>query len=199
MKFTHQDIPGYTNDTDFESLHKICELAPDSGILFEIGPLFGRSTLFFAETLRKMNKDYKIISLDLFSDSCYHRLKQNLMHGDLTLLDPIKNKQLSTLELVYYFCSGYPEITLLKHDLFFHIPVQLMNKKISVIFEDTMHTYESTTRCLEAYFPMLEKNGIYSGDDYSWSQVKKAVDTYSAKHSLEVNTQGKIWWLNARS
>lgn len=199
MIYNHSNVPGYTNHIDFEAIHKICEIAPDSGTLLEIGTLFGRSTLFFAETLRKLNKKYEIYSLDLFPDKCYAILKKDLLHGDLSLIDPLRDESISTFELVSTFCRDYPEITLLKQDLFFHLPLKLINKQFSVIFEDSLHTYDSTLRCLEAYYPMLEKNGIYCGDDYNWGQVQKAVDNYSIKNNLNVNVNGKVWYLNVRS
>lgn len=203
-KYKYESIPGFTNETDFEFLQKVCEDAPDSGIIVELGSCFGRSAVFFAETMRKLGKQYEIYAVDIYWTGLIRRMYKEYLEylqGDISLvydlLDPNKilDKQLSMIELTKKFCSGFPEITIVKHDVFRQIPKPLHNKKISIVFEDSAHSYKSTMHCLENYFPRLGPNGIFCGDDYHWPEVSKAVKDYAKKNDLKIHTDNKIWRL----
>jgi cephalosporin hydroxylase len=195
-KYNYQDIPGYTDQADFEFLYELCELAPNEGTLLEIGTLFGRSAMFFAETMRKLNKNYQIVCLDRFHLGLYSNLDNECMLGDLDLLGQFKSSQLTPVELVKSVCSQYPEITIIKQSLFLHIPEIVRHVKLALVFEDSEHSYESTSHCLETYYPKLADGGIYCGDDYSWTQVKRAANEFASKHNLSITTNNKIWYLH---
>lgn len=194
MNYSYINVPGYTNERDFEELYKICQDSPDSGVLLELGTFFGRSALFFAETFRNLNKNYKIYTVDYFPSNILNIMKRDKISGDVRLLEPLNHNN-SMVSLVKTFCSEYPEITVLKHNIFIHYPKELKNLKFNVVFEDSEHTYASTKQCLETYYPKVEKNGIYAGDDYDWAEVKLAADRFALENNLKLSTDGKIWRL----
>jgi len=203
--YSYTDIPGHTNTTDFAFLRQVCEDAPAAGVLLEIGCLFGRSTVFFAETMRELNKKYEIYALDFFPTN-WSDINLSGLQGNTDVLTSAVENNTSAFDVMQNFCLGFPEIKPLKHNLFHPMPEPLHNKRFAVVFEDTEHTYESTKHCLETYFPMLEENGIFCGDDYDWLHGKKrpgknklslrdAVTEYAKKNKLGIITDNKIWRL----
>jgi len=196
-KYSHKDIPGYTDDADFEFLRKVCEDAPDSGILLELGTFLGRSAIFFAETMRELDKEYEIYCLDWFWSKQVEFVNRDILLGNYDLLTPVLNSEMTCIDLVSEFCSDFPEINLIRHDIKDFIPKPLRNKRFSLVFEDSEHTYTCTTACLYNYFLRLEKNGIYCGDDYDWKEVNDAVTDFSSQFNLKVTTNEKIWRLHA--
>lgn len=186
------DIPGYTDVQDFNFLEDVIGFLPNNGTMLEIGTMLGRSTMFFAETFRKTSKDFKIYSIDLFPKNISHQIKLDAIKGDISYLQQLACK--SSYELSKDFLRNYDEVTIIKHNLFWNIPKELSQKKLSFIFEDSEHTIQSTQQCLDIYYPKLISSGIYCGDDYDWPQVKKCVDFFVKKNNLELFSNGKIWF-----
>lgn len=193
------EIPGHTNEQDFERLYELCEMAPQQGIMLEIGSLYCRSSVFFAETFRKLNKNYTIYCLDQFGANVSTLESLKRFDGNTEILKPLLDNTKSVIELITEYISEYQEIRLLKTNLFMHIPKEIRHKKLSFVFEDSAHTYESTSHCLETYYPYLEADGIFCGDDFNLPPVKRAVTEFADKHNLSVETKLKIWNLNVHT
>jgi predicted O-methyltransferase YrrM len=70
-----------------------------------------------------------------------------------------------------------------------------------LVFIDGEHTYEAVQNDLRAWWGKVKSPGILCGDDYSWADVRRAVDEFSAsrKCPLEISvkrgTNYPIWVL----
>lgn len=53
---------------------------------------------------------------------------------------------------------------------------RLEGKELSFLFIDGLHGYEDVKKDIEAYVPLVRKNGIILFHDYGWDTVAKAVD-----------------------
>lgn len=53
-----------------------------------------------------------------------------------------------------------------------------------LVFIDGDHTYAGSAADLAAWWPKLRAGGVFCGDDYSWSEVKRAVDEFAAAMGL---------------
>jgi predicted O-methyltransferase YrrM len=72
------------------------------------------------------------------------------------------------------------------------------DKSISGVFIDAAHDYESVKRDLAAWWPKVRDGGIFSGHDYDWHEVKRAVDEHAAANGWEIGTVGNVWVKNER-
>jgi len=70
---------------------------------------------------------------------------------------------------------------------------------IDLVFLDASHDYDSVTNDLEAWFPKIKPNGIFSGHDYGRSrlEVTPAVDRFATQNNLELKLgSGSIWYFS---
>lgn len=58
------------------------------------------------------------------------------------------------------------------------------------VYIDGDHSYEAVKLDCDAWWKKLKKGGILAGHDYGWKTVKRAVDEFAIKHSLEILTTG---------
>lgn len=61
------------------------------------------------------------------------------------------------------------------------------NEYFDLIFIDAGHEYPQVSQDINQWFPKMKNNGIFSGDDYFYPPVKKAVLEFSNKHNLKLN------------
>jgi hypothetical protein len=57
--------------------------------------------------------------------------------------------------------------------------------KLDFVFIDANHSYEAVKEDLEAWYPKIRKGGLFSGHDYQWEGVRKAVDEFFELNGLE--------------
>lgn len=193
MEYVDNTIPGYFFIGDYYSLEEIVKQLPNSGTLVEIGTFLGRTAMFWAELLRKHNKKYRIICLDLFENKGEEVWKNSMISifaGDIkTVLDLVKNKK-DNYTLVKELLAKYPEIELHKFDLYKNTPNELDIKNVTCVFEDAEHTRSGVRQCLNNWYPLLEPNGIYCGHDFSpnFREVILEVNTFANENNLEIVT-----------
>ena len=76
---------------------------------------------------------------------------------------------------------------------------EFANGALDFVFIDADHSYSGCKADLEAWYPKVKKNGIFSGHDYENTDytkfgVKKAVDEFADKHGLTVELGDNFTW-----
>lgn len=68
----------------------------------------------------------------------------------------------------------------------------------NLIYIDGSHDEQDVFQDLSQYWEILEKGGIFFGDDYDthWPSVINAVNRFAKEKSLSVQTQGVFWMLS---
>lgn len=145
----------------------------------EIGCYIGMATVDLASSLQNNALLYAIdpwvnylSSSDHnndFEDGLYNQFLSNVIHAELThKIIPIRKR---STEAADFFIEKkiYPE----------------------VIYVDGDHSYEGVLKDLETWYPLLHKNGVICGDDYSLpgSGVAKAVNHFCEIHNLKFETK----------
>ena len=76
------------------------------------------------------------------------------------------------------------------------------DKFFDIVFIDGDHTYAAVKADLEAWWPKVRAGGIFCGDDYAWSDVKRAVDAFAKTAGAQLsvvmkqNTNYPIWCIS---
>ena len=182
------DVPGYLTDGDLVAMKELCKLAPDSGLLVEIGSFLGKSTVEWAKNLHILNKDYRIIGIDGFNS------KTDILHQLIADADFDLPPGSNQLEIFKHYTNQYPNIFPLQ--AFFNKDFQF-DKTVNFIFEDSDHTLKTLTHALPFWWERLAIGGILAGHDYTIQEVKTAVDTFSVLNNLKVNlfANSSIWYI----
>ena len=64
-----------------------------------------------------------------------------------------------------------------------------------LIYIDASHDEESAYHDLVAWYPHLNKDGIFCGDDWSWGGVRDAVYRFTWERNLNIVTCGNLWMI----
>jgi hypothetical protein len=178
--FYKNTINGHCDYGIFLALNDIVKMLPSVGTMFEIGTMFGRSTVFLAELFRLHNKSYTIYSIDLFSEP---------------------NISKDFFDIAKSNCEKYKEINLIRCDLFeANTHIELKDKKFTCVLECSNHDLKATTFCLNTWLPLLEDNGIYCGHDWIkfFPEIEQIIIPLVGNKVInkKYSKQQLIWWLN---
>lgn len=160
-------------------------ITSNTKIAVEIGTWLGLSTRDIANMLPP---DGKIYAVDTWLGSiehqegapCYHPILPNLYRQFLSnvihakLEDKIVPVRMRSVHAASVFAT--------------------LNIRPDLIYIDGSHDYVSVMKDLEAWYPLLNKEGIICGDDYGYPDIYKAVNDFAQKHNLRVVTQ-TLWQL----
>lgn len=65
--------------------------------------------------------------------------------------------------------------------------------KFNFIYIDGNHEYESVKADLEAWYPRMDRPGVFAGHDIDIPDVKRAVLEFTGRHGLKVETTGDFY------
>jgi len=71
--------------------------------------------------------------------------------------------------------------------------LQFENGSINGIWIDAAHDYNSVVKDLAAWYPKVKPDGIFSGHDWTWGEVAKAVKEHSDANAWELITHNNYW------
>jgi hypothetical protein len=71
--------------------------------------------------------------------------------------------------------------------------LQFENESINGIWIDAAHDYNSVVKDLAAWYPKVKLEGIFSGHDWTWHEVSKAVKEHSEVNGWELVTHNNYW------
>jgi len=176
MNVTWKCIPG---QFDFDDIYQeMVDRAPVQGAHFvEIGVLFGRSTLFLAEAIRRSGKQIRFDAVDraiwdaksLLATFDRYLEQQVPVSDRLPGLRQILEETPSIGEIVPRFLamaglSEYANFVIAtgqaRAETYF-------DRSLDFVFIDTEHTYKDTTELLSLYVPKLKPNGFLAGHDHT--------------------------------
>jgi hypothetical protein len=187
------DIPGWFSDNDAKAIEKIAEQLPKTGVLVELGSFFGRSGSIWAEIFRKQGKNYKIYCVDTYEyvpimiTKILDFVPRGKMQGNMDLLQDFMNGDISHFDIAQRFLSKYPEITMVRQDIYSNPPFV---EQVDCVFEDANHSKETYDHVVNKWYPLLTENGIFCGHDYSnislFAELKGAIDNFAETNDLKL-------------
>lgn len=157
------------------------------GIKLEIGCLCGLSTACIA--LASDNKD-KIISVDPFRIEFLSGMAKGVVKN-VSGEQALKKESFydSWVKQTNLVCKGKNLVPIIgdRLEMLDIVKNNLNGEKIAMLFLDGLHSYEAVTAELEAYLPLVKKDGVVVFHDYSDTfGVKQAVDEALAKNLIKV-------------
>ena len=138
---------------------KIYEEIPENGTFVEVGCLYGDSTVYFANKIKKGNKHINFYCIDLWTiiDNTENYLKEYVFNDT----NDIYNDFLQHLEEEHV--KNYVTILRGNSNLMY---ANFENDSIDAIMLDADHSYEGLKSDIELYLPKVKINGKIYGDDY---------------------------------
>ena len=156
------EIPGFYSETENDAIAVIAERLPDNSIIVELGTMFGKSAVAWAEIMRGMNKTCKIYTLDNFTlTPRYYRSRPWFFTKDhLKSIWPFMLDHCSHLDMVKKLFEPYPEIEPVVFDFEKDTP---FIDGIDCVYDDIFHNSATFPKCLTEWYERLNKGGIYTG------------------------------------
>lgn len=65
----------------------------------------------------------------------------------------------------------------------------IADNSLDFVYIDGNHTYESVAEDISLYYPKVKKGGLFSGHDYDFKSVKRAVDEFISKENLKLHIE----------
>lgn len=162
---------------DFEDFYThIAHNLPDNCTLAEIGVANGKSLLFMAAQLAKLNKNFTIHAIDNMdygSDFQEQTLKEHIAASGFA--DQVKLHRSDSLAASRLFADGC----------------------FDFVFIDAMHTYQFVQADIRLWQYKVKKGGTLAGHDSAMPVVKQAVDEFAAHYSVNYEPTANglgLWW-----
>lgn len=181
------NVPGMCSEEDIKAFVELAKKLPKSGILVELGPLFGKSTVEWAKNLKKLNKDYKIIAIDSFNT------RIDIIHELLTEAEFDVPPGENHLEVFKHYTKDFPNIHPLE---VLWTTESILNMKVTAVFEDLTATSKADSNLLQYWWDKIEPGGMLCGKQYpSSADVKFAVDQFVLLNDCKLETfKGSSAW-----
>lgn len=199
------DVQGWVNAGFDECLGIVCEHLKSkgdagSGIVVEVGSWKGLSANKMANVFKAQGvKIGGIVCVDtwLGAPECWTR--EGREHPDFNL------KRIHGYPSLFYTFVLNTK-TLGNHDVITPFPIASVQGadvlrhyglRAAAIYIDAAHEFKPVLSDLDAYFDVLEEDGIMWGDDYNptWPGVCEAVNAFAAHHGLELTVVASNWIL----
>lgn len=65
----------------------------------------------------------------------------------------------------------------------------IANDSLDFVYIDANHAYESVVEDIFLYYPKMKKDGLFSGHDYDYEGVKRAVDEFVDKQNSKLHIE----------
>lgn len=65
----------------------------------------------------------------------------------------------------------------------------IASNSLNFVYIDANHTYKSVAEDILSYYPKVKKGGLFSGHDYDYESVKRAVDEFINNQNLKLYTE----------
>jgi hypothetical protein len=181
---TSYDVEGWCNYREFYS--RCAEKLPMNGTFVELGSWLGQSIIHLAQRCQDRGNNVKIVCVDTFKgeEGQAEHVETVKAHGG-SIQDAFMDNILKAgVHLMITPIVGDSAESASKFS----------DSSIHGVFVDAAHDYESVKRDLEAWYPKLAPGAIWSGHDYGWREVKRAVDEHASENGYEVaETIGNVW------
>tara|TARA_B100001093_G_C26854507_1_gene1026760 strand:- start:3284 stop:3832 length:549 start_codon:yes stop_codon:yes gene_type:complete len=139
----------------------------------ELGVLKGQSIPIF---LNNFNVE-EYVGVDLFD--CYEENKD----GSYELM---KNHGTNIFNILESNYKNYSNVNF-KVGFTNKVVNEFQDKYFDLIFIDAGHEYPQVSEDIKLWYPKMKNNGIFSGDDFFYPPVKKAVYEFINQHKFNLN------------
>jgi hypothetical protein len=165
-----------------------------SKYLIEVGVWKGKSSIAYAETIKLLSLDKKVISIDTFLGSFEHiREYKNRPDHDLMKINgwpQIYNQFIANVmhkKLQDYIIPLPSTSTIASYLLKYY------NIKSDLIYIDGDHTKWGIYNDLCHYYNLLEDGGIIYGDDWAWESVSSGVNKFCKDTGFGFKNDSIFW------
>jgi predicted O-methyltransferase YrrM len=184
--FTWRNVPGYF---DFSDIYKdMVAKAPLTGAHFvEIGVLFGCSTTFMGEEIRKSGKTIRFDAIDkserpkmaligLFDSATEQFMSPSYRRPDLRQAVAEAPNQEAAVRATLAM-AGLSEVVNFIVARGQDAAARYADGSLDFVFIDTEHIYDDTVSLLRLYLPKLKPTGVIAGHDFTreYPEVERAV------------------------
>lgn len=163
-------------------VEKIRELGSDiTGC--ELGTSYGFNLVYFLENLPNIKHVYAVDPYMPYHDGPSGFVPQEVM-------DKVKELFLINTEV---HRERVKFLNMTGDDAHTHI----LNDSLDYIFIDGDHSYEAVYKDLRNYFSKVKQSGIFSGHDFSWDGVKRAVHEFRDEFKITAPLQhcsNDVWY-----
>jgi len=174
MKHFYPNIPGWAG---FAALYpKVVAEAPQRAHFVEVGSWLGRSACLMAVEIINSGKLIRFDCVDPWTD------------GGPDLRDTGYFKKLTESPYTLFLRNIEPVKEFIR-------PIRMESVEASKHYEDRSldfimldgdHAYEGIRADIDAWLPKMKPGSLFSGDDYLWPGVKKAVDETFGNRAIVV-------------
>ena len=181
------DIGGWCDYSEF--YRTIAHAISDGETFVEIGSWMGQSISVFCQALQDAEKTATVYCIDTFKgeqNQPAHTATVEQHGGSIREVFERNTTDAGVRQMIEVIEGDSAESA----DLF-------EDGTIDVIYIDAAHDYDSVVKDLAAWFPKIKPNGIFSGHDYPWHEVKRAVDEHAAANGYEIAQIGRVWMRKA--
>lgn len=178
-----RDMQGWGSDSP--ALVQVIELLRPKKVC-EVGSWKGRSAINMARAAKNLDIPTEIVCVDTWLGSPEHWLKEEardalrILHGQpklyYTFLANVVRSGVADI------ITPFPNTSENAAEVFKSLGV-----KFDFIYIDAAHEYEPAKRDIQAYYDILEDDGLLMGDDYlSWDGVTKAADEFALERGIRL-------------
>ena len=186
MKHIYDKIHGWFNYKDLYS--NLVKELPNGSKFAEIGVWKGKSLSYFVIESINSNKQIDIYAIDTWLGSLEHQKGQPNYDPLVDIPDGLFNNFISNIKLIKDYINIIRENSI-------DASKKFPDNYFDAIFLDASHEYEDVLNDLIHWLPKMKQDNIQIyGHDYTWSDVKKAVDEFASDNKLNVIPISKSSW-----
>jgi SAM-dependent methyltransferase len=178
------DVEGWC---DYRSLYSgIAKALPDDAQVVEIGSWQGQSIIHLCQRLQDIDKRGVVVHcVDTFlgeQNQPEHLAVVDSHGGSIRHVFEDNIKAAGVADMIQIHQGDSAESA-----------ADFADESLDFIHIDAAHDYDSVVKDLAAWYPKLKPGGIFSGHDYPWHEVKKAVGEHAAANDYTVARVGRCW------
>jgi hypothetical protein len=194
---TYKDIPGFCNFHDLYGA--MVNQATDQSHFVEVGALYGASTAYMVDCMKRENKRFKFDVVDVWDETGVPELK---VPGDKMLTEVIGPDYCETRKDSLYF--RFLKYMMDADVLHYMTPIRMTSvgasklytdNSLDFVFIDAFHTYDAVKEDIGVWMPKVRIGGVLAGHDYDWPEVRRAVDEAFPTGLGVANTS---WFINKK-
>lgn len=190
-------IPGYMTEQELLIIEQLAKNVPVEGRIVELGSLFGRSAVCWAESA---DPSVEIICIDIFYEKTipHHNHSIEICNK---LNFPLSGVEYNSKKLFEENTKQYPNIKMIRG--FSPTEIVYDGKEIDFFFLDALHKNPSDWENILYFLPYIKEGGFIGGHDYRENfpdvikNVKK-LEEISLTEAITYKSES-IWYMKVNS
>jgi len=174
----YKNILGWMTEQDLLAIEKIAKTLPENAVIVEVGSMFGRSAVCWAQHSPKTSNIYCIDTWDTEYTPKHSIIELNCMLHKF----PLNGKQYNLFSEFTNNTKSFNNIKMIRgycprETAWSGIPIDLL-------FLDASHLNPNDWEILEYFMPFIKENGIISGHDYEKEEFPDVVENVSKLENM---------------